>query len=208
MRKKKLKLNNCLYCGDKLKGQNRKFCNQEHQRKYEVNQKNRGKKDPLTGQFLNGNEFWKARSSHGRHPKFKTTEELEDACLQYFEWNRDNPLYEIKAYPYKGTVVKEALPKKRAMSLSALLRFIDISHEQWRLWRKGDRPDLIGVIQWAERAIYDQKFEGAAADMLNSNIIARDLGLTEKQAHELSSKDGQPIQINVLVKRHNDNSDS
>jgi len=35
--------------------------------------------------------------------------------------------------------------------------------------------------------IYRQKFEGASADMLNPNIIARDLGLADKK--DLSSTD-------------------
>jgi hypothetical protein len=34
--------------------------------------------------------------------------------------------------------------------------------------------------------IYEQKFTGAAADLLNPNIIARDLGLADKQDHQSS----------------------
>lgn len=34
-----------------------------------------------------------------------------------------------------------------------------------------------------EEIIRTQKFEGASADLLNPNIIARDLGLAEKQEH-------------------------
>lgn len=36
----------------------------------------------------------------------------------------------------------------------------------------------------AEEIIYDQKFSGAAADLLNANIIARDLGLKEQSQVE------------------------
>ncbi|RCZ57579.1 DNA-packaging protein [Escherichia coli] len=34
--------------------------------------------------------------------------------------------------------------------------------------------DFCGVTTRAEDIIYDQKFSGAAADLLNANIIARD----------------------------------
>ncbi|HFU7895746.1 TPA: terminase small subunit [Escherichia coli] len=34
--------------------------------------------------------------------------------------------------------------------------------------------DFCGVTTRAEQVIYDQKFSGAAADLLNANIIARD----------------------------------
>ena len=36
----------------------------------------------------------------------------------------------------------------------------------------------------AEEIIYDQKFSGAAADLLHANIIARDLGLKEQSQIE------------------------
>ena len=36
------------------------------------------------------------------------------------------------------------------------------------------------VVSKAEKIIYEQKFTGAAADLLNPNIIARDLGNVEK----------------------------
>lgn len=44
----------------------------------------------------------------------------------------------------------------------------------------------------AEEIIRRQKFEGAAADLFNPNIIARDLGLADKS--ELTGKDGGPIE--------------
>ena len=34
---------------------------------------------------------------------------------------------------------------------------------------------------WRRQIIYTQKFEGSAAGLLNPNIIARDLGLNDKQ---------------------------
>jgi hypothetical protein len=50
-----------------------------------------------------------------------------------------------------------------------------------------------------EDAIFRQKFEGASADLLNANIIARDLGLADKK--DLSSTDGtmtpKPVTVNM-----------
>lgn len=37
--------------------------------------------------------------------------------------------------------------------------------------------DFLGVISQVEAIIYQQKFTGAAADLLNTNIISRDLGI-------------------------------
>lgn len=147
-------------------------------------------RDPETGRFLPGNRFWLARSSHGANPKFSNPDDLWDACVQYFEWNADNPLYEAKAFAYEGCVTVEHLPLMRAMTIGGLCLFIDISQRQWQEWRT-TRPDLFPVITRAEEIIRKQKFEGASANLLNANIIARDLGLADKS--ELTGKDGGPI---------------
>ena len=89
----------------------------------------------------------------------------------------------------------------RAMTLAALCMFLDITDQTWRDWRS-DRPDLLGVITRAEAVIYRQKFEGASADMLNANIIARDLGLSDRR--ELTGKDGGPIQTEDVTRDADD----
>ena len=137
-----------------------------------------------------GNRFWEARSSHGRNPKFETPEQLWDACCQYFQWNADNPLYEDRIVAYQGDVKHEAVPKMRAMTLGGMCIFIGISHDTWENWRR-NRQDFFVVIKEAENVIRTQKFEGAAADLLNANIISRDLGLADKA--ELTGKDGAAL---------------
>lgn len=136
-------------------------------------------RDPETGRFLPGNRFWEARSSHGPKPKFDNPDDLWSACCEYFEWVDENPLYEVKGFAFQGVVTKEAFPKMRAMTIAGLCLFIDVTTKQWAEWRT-TRTDLGDVITKAESIIYSQKFAGAAADLLNANIIARDLGLTEK----------------------------
>lgn len=150
------------------------------------------------GRFAANNRFWEARSSHGARPKFKDPADLWDACCQYFEWNADNPLHEAKAFSYEGVVTIEQLPKMRAMTIGALCQFLDIDETTWREWRSS-RPDLSPIITRAESIIYRQKFEGASADLLNSNIIARDLGLADKREH--TGAGGGPIQTQEVPAR-------
>lgn len=137
-------------------------------------------RDEDTGRFLPGNRFWEARSSAGPNPKFDGPEKLWNACLEYFQWVEENPLNEAKAFAYEGVVTFKALPKMRAMTINGLCLFLDIAESSWRSWRN-DRPDLSSVITRVESVIYEQKFTGAAADLLNPNIIARDLGLADKR---------------------------
>lgn len=125
-----------------------------------------------------GNKFWEARSSHGRAPIFGSPDELLASCLEYFEWVEANPLYEAKAFAFQGTVTLQELPKMRAMTIAGLCIFLDISVKTWAEYR--DREDFTPVTTRVDEIIRTQKFQGAAADLLNPNIIARDLGLTDK----------------------------
>jgi hypothetical protein len=134
------------------------------------------------------NRFWMARSSHGRKPIFESPERLWEACCEYFQWCEDNPLYETKAFAFQGVVTTEELPKMRAMTIGGLCLFLDISDDC--LSNYGKREDFIGIVADIKQTIYQQKFSGAAADLLNANIIARDLGLKDKSVHDHLSTDG------------------
>ena len=126
-----------------------------------------------------GNKFWEARSSHGANPKFAEPTDLWDACLEYFEWVERNPLKEQKIVSSGGKAIVKSMSKMRAMSIGGLCIFLDVTEQTWRQWRS-DRQDLSSVITRVEQIIRTQKFEGASADLLNPNIIARDLGLAER----------------------------
>lgn len=141
-----------------------------------------------------GNKFWMARSSHGRNPIFKNPEQLWTACHEYFDWVEANPLWEEKGFAFQGVVTHEVFPKMRAMTIGGLCIFLDITEETWRNYRAND--DFFGVITKVEQVIRNQKFSGAAADLLNANIIARDLGL--KDNHEHGGPGGGPIPVATL----------
>lgn len=133
-----------------------------------------------------GNQFWKARSKHGRDRIMASAEVLQEACCEYFQWVEDNPLYEMRPFAYMGEVVQEPVAKMRAMTLGGLCIFLGINDETWRRWRSVE--EFSGVIEWAEKVIYEQKFSGAAADLLNANIISRDLGLADRSSVDMNAK--------------------
>ena len=143
------------------------------------------------GRFLPGNRFWQQRSSAGPKPRFTDPEMLWSCCCEYFEWVQSTPLSEEKAFSGKDGIQYAHLNRMRAMTIAGLCLFLDIEDKTWRLWRD-TRPDLLPVITRAEAVIRTQKFEGAAADLLNANIIARDLGLADRS--ELTGKDGGPVE--------------
>lgn len=136
-----------------------------------------------------GNKFWEARSSHGRNPKFATADDLWQACCEYFSWVEDHPLIEAKPFAFQGQSWIEDVPKMRAMTFDGLHIFLDITDQTWHNY-KNRGEDFLDVINRAEKIMRNQKFTGAAADLLNPNIIARDLGLKENVSNEHTSPDG------------------
>lgn len=126
-----------------------------------------------------GNDFWKARSSHGRKPIFASPDDLWEACTQYFQWVEDNPLMASETVKFQGKATLTDVPKMRAMTEIGLCLFLDIGQSTWADYR--NKEDFSEVTTRACNIIYDYKFTGAAADLLNPNIIARDLGLADKK---------------------------
>lgn len=131
-----------------------------------------------------GNRFWEARSSSGRKPKYATPATLWKSCTEYFKWAEDNPLWETRVFAYQGEIVSTEVPKMRAMTITGMCTFLDITFQTWTTYRT--KKDFSEIATRAEAIIRDQKFAGAAADLLNANIIARDLGLSEKTENEHS----------------------
>lgn len=145
-----------------------------------------------------GNEFWKARSTHGHAPIFASAELLWNACCEYFEWVEENPLWESRAFAYQGEVTIEKVPKMRAMTLSGLCIFLDIGRRTWDDY--AGREDYSLVTTRVEEMIYMQKLQGAAADLLNANIIARELGLRDKQDVEQKTTLSADNSVMALMK--------
>lgn len=133
-----------------------------------------------------GNRFWEIRKTHGRDPVFLSPEQMWEDCCSYFQWVEDNPLLEMKPFAYQGVVIQEPVAKMRAMTINGLCVYLGIDDQTWANYRA--KEDFLGVVSRVEKIIYEQKFTGAAADLLNSNIIARDLGLSDKRDH--TSSDG------------------
>lgn len=148
-------------------------------------------------QFKVGNQFWRIRSSHGRKPLFETAQQLEQACFEYFDWVYENPLQSVELVKYAGEATQAVLPKMRPMTIMGLCIFLDITFQTWSNYR--EKADFIEVTERVEAIIYQYKFEGAAADLLNANIISRELGLADK--HENTGSGRLEIAGDVLYRK-------
>ena len=132
-----------------------------------------------------GNKWWELRATHGRAKTFSSPLHLWESACEYFEWVEESPLFEAKLFKVKNSlnedeIVSENVEKMRAMTIDSLCLYLDIGKSTWSDYRNRDGyEDFSAVIEKIESIIRSQKFEGAAADLLNANIIARDLGLKD-----------------------------
>ena len=123
------------------------------------------------------NNYWQCRNKHGKDQKY-TPDSLWKEAEKYFAWVDEHPLWEMKLFAFQGVVTEHQVPKMRAMTITAFELFADICPNTWKNYKNNE--DYVQVITRIEKHIRSQKFEGASADLLNPNIIARDLGLKER----------------------------
>lgn len=139
-----------------------------------------------------GNQFWKARAASGREKIFSSPEELWRAACEYFQWCDDNPWHKneaVKGGDLAGKIIK--VPTERPYTITGLSVFLDIDQETFNNYStKEGYEDFFGICTRIREVIYTQKFEGAAVGAFNANIIARDLGLKEKQDVAVSTPQG------------------
>lgn len=137
-----------------------------------------------------GNQYWKFREHHGSYKKY-TPEELWIMAIEYFQWVEGHPLQEEKVFCNQGVVTRTTVPHMRAMTEGAFCIYADMDFTTWYEYKKID--DYSQVTTRIVEMIRSQKFEGAAAEFLNANIIARDLGLKDKT--ELSGELKNAVQV-------------
>jgi len=157
-----------------------------------------------------GNQWWKRRAKHGRDKLFASADLLREAAEEYFQFVDDNPEYLVKpmAVSYGGNAGSKIemvkVPVRQPYTLHGLCIYLGCSTSYFRSFKAGHKDgsaqDFLTVIAEIEETIYSQKFNGAASGFFNANIIARDLGLVDRQ--DVKSGD-MPLQAPVLNVYHN-----
>lgn len=125
------------------------------------------------------NAYWKLRSKHGRNRIIKDPEALMESANDYFQMCVDNPLIEID---FKGKDLQRVeIPHPKVFQKDELAIFSGCN--QWSTINdlKKVNDDFFQVVTHIEKVIRGQKFQYAAVNMFNSNIIARDLGLKDRK---------------------------
>ena len=149
-----------------------------------------------------GNTYWKLAKGFavGNEKKYQP-EELWQKAIDYFEWIEKNPLKEEKVF---GSGVSMKVNKMRAMTIVSFCLFAEIDRKAFD--RYSEDEAYRHITTHIRDIIFSQKFEGAAAGLLESNIIARELGLNEKVDHTTNGKDISNIKVEIVRESQNGNS--
>jgi len=142
------------------------------------------------------NTYWKLAKGFavGKDKKY-TPAELWKLALSYFNWVDSTPLKEEKVF---GTGIRMEVNKMRAMTIRGFCLHAGISSQTFDNYNNQD--EYRDVTTRIKDIIYVYKFEGAAAGLLDVNIIARELGLSDKVESQITGKDGKDLRLNLMIK--------
>lgn len=106
-----------------------------------------------------GNQYWKQRKHHGPKSRFKTPEDMKNACLKYFESAKAITHSEKLEFNNGNFIYTLEVSRKQPMRLTDLQSELKISHSSWSRWKK-TRKDLKPVMDWAEQVIFEYNLAG------------------------------------------------
>ena len=140
-----------------------------------------------------GNKYYLLQKRHGKFMKY-TVEEWRVKLLEYFEhmetqtWIKQEA---IKSGDKVGQLVD--IPIRVPLSYESLCAFAEIHPDTLRNYKSGKKPwkAYFDITTYACLIIDTQQFEGATVGAYNPNIIARKLGLVDKQ--ELKGDPNNPL---------------
>lgn len=136
-----------------------------------------------------GNEYYLLAKNFVKPKKYQPAA-LFKKFVEYLQWNATHPLKEQKVLSGGKS---RRVNKLRAMTIIGFCNFAGIERQTYENYEKLD--EYFAICRRIRDIIYQQKLEGAAADLLNPSIIAREIGLADKQ--EISGAGGGPINQSI-----------
>lgn len=129
-----------------------------------------------------GNKYYLLAKNPGRKRKIKDPKEIEDGIKEYIDVCLSNPWHKyeaIKSGDRAGELI--AIPQTSTMSKHGFAIFMGVS--EWRIIEdlKNVSDEFSQVVTWAQEVIFQFQLEGAMANALNSNIVARHNGISDKK---------------------------
>ncbi len=142
------------------------------------------------------NPFGKKSKRGNGNLRFETPEQLWEEACEYFEWALNTPWKENKAMKMKSgdsdVIEYYNTTKPRYLSNVGLCLFLGIQRCTYGYYQSGkhdkEDKDFSSVCAVIDDIVHEQKLSGAAAGIFHPMIVARELGLADKQeiSHEVT----------------------
>lgn len=125
----------------------------------------------------------------GRPTAYEDAEDLMKGCKAYFRWLEENPVKKKQLVAFQGRATEHFIEIPHAPTIKGLCAFLGIGESTWYVYRKHER--FAHVCSQIDGFMHDFKFAHGAAEVFNPGLIARDLGLSDKQ--EVTAKPAQEL---------------
>lgn len=158
--------------------------------------------------FVKGNQLWQMVKNPGRRALTSDPAELWQKAVDYFNWADANPLYKEEPVKHQGEGTTMELSLGRPYSMDAFTIFAGVSGSYFRtrkleLADKEDMKtatpqelDLLETILLIEATVRTQRFDGAAVNIFNSNLISR----VDGYADNVNQHNSGEVRQNIVVR--------
>lgn len=153
-----------------------------------INLNNMSKNKPL---------YWQEMKKLGRPRKCEDPDKLWGIACDYFTWAVNNPMYKreaIKSGDLAGEIVNIEIDRpftwqglENHLRINGLMAKLD----DYRANKNKNYDEFTDILACIGNIITEQKYSGALVGTYNPNLIARDLGMTEKT--ETTIRAEQPL---------------
>jgi hypothetical protein len=127
--------------------------------------------------------------------EFSDPRELWSACVEYFEWVEQNPVYSIQVQNQAGKAQETRTPRPRVPTENSLCVFIGVRRDTWDTWSDNQDSEFFPVVEVARQYISETKLAGGMAETMNPGLVSRDLGLMDSHRHEVTGRDGAALRM-------------
>lgn len=148
------------------------------------------KTEAPAAESLNFKKLWNKRYSDLVGSKIDkratlTPEQVMNLIVQYFEWAELNAIKAGETASFQGRVYQDTIHKPRIFTWEGLKLFCGFSGTALAKWKL--KPGYDVVIEFAESVIKEQKYQLAANGMINSTMIAKELGIDKGDTFNISA---------------------
>ena len=130
--------------------------------------------------------YWAWRAKVGRKKSIRDSDHMFELACEYFQTVDDDPINikeVIKGGPSAGNIFD--VPTMAPYTWAGLEAFLSEKGilqdlDDYKLNTNDSYGEFKEIVRVIGKIIYDRNFSGAAVNVFNSNLIARQLGLADK----------------------------